>query len=710
MHMFDPYSSCPCGSGKKFKWCCQAIHTSLAKVFALDEEGQHEAALRLMDEVVAANAANPEVWGRKALLQFQNDKPEEAEKTLDKAFELQANYAFGYLLKARFRLVEGEVAGGLMLLRKAADLYDPGAKEILAQIYIDIFDCEMKFNHPIAAHAAAEMAAKFAPANENLRNAITTVFGKDNPNLPPSAIRKYEFKAASASAAPERKAQRSAALLSAATGRLTDALKAFEQSTQGEGAEAADWYNLALCQAWTGNNLAAVAALDRYVALESDETQAAQAWTLAEVLRLGHGMEDQADVVEHSIIIALADPNAFVAALGEMEREGLLAGVRVNQEEGVLSAMILEVPGPALTPESQQNPKLAAYILVVGTNNFARLWNVTKDTLQSTFNRLAKKAARAIAQAQPTYGPAKYTDLLTEGLSFARKAVSQEDAAQRMRAGFNHFFEEVWMQRPLKSLGGVSPAVAAAGQGELRKKLRGVVQFMRECGELAKFPIDFSRLTHKLGLDVAPSPQASALPAPATVTGLEASPPRDIAAMNAAELAGLAPAGLSAAEVEQAFQAALKLDARDLAAKFAADLVARPPYAERPDRFALFQFLINQSLAQKDAVAALDRVNEGEKDDCENNGGKRRNDYELRRAQVHAKGGEFDQAEQVFDHLIARIPSELNVRVSAAEAMLSARQGARARKYAEQGLAEALKQNNRDLEGHFRELVAAAQK
>ena len=43
--------------------------------------------------------------------------------------------------------------------------------------------------------------------------------------------------------------------------------------------------------------------------------------------------------------------------------------------------------------------------------------------------------------------------------------------------------------------------IDAAGNALLRKKLRGVVQFLRECGELAKFPYDFNRLTNKLGLD-----------------------------------------------------------------------------------------------------------------------------------------------------------------------------------------------------------------
>src|SRR5829696_5007304 len=103
----DPYSPCPCGSGKKFKWCCQPIHALIAKVYELDASGQHEAAMREMDEVVAQHPTNPEVFGRKALLQFRNDKPADAEATLDKAFELFPTYPFGFFLKARFRQYEG---------------------------------------------------------------------------------------------------------------------------------------------------------------------------------------------------------------------------------------------------------------------------------------------------------------------------------------------------------------------------------------------------------------------------------------------------------------------------------------------------------------------------------------------------------------------------------------------------------------------------
>ncbi|HZZ81961.1 MAG TPA: tetratricopeptide repeat protein [Gemmataceae bacterium] len=690
----DPYAPCPCGSGKKFKWCCQPIHEEVAQIYAMDESGQHEAALRAMDDLIAKHPDNPEAWGRKALLLFQNEKPEEAEKALDKAFELFPNYPFGFFLKSRFRQFEGEIAGSLMLLRKAAELYDTNAKEILAQIYIEIFDCEMKLNHPVAAHAAALLSSRFNPSAEELRKGIETVFGENNPNLPACARMAYTFKPLPTSAPADRRAGWDAALGAAATGKLADAVKVFEQWTQSDANEPAGWYNLGLCQAWLGNNQAAVDALNEYVTRESDEKQAGQAWALAEVLLLGQGMEDQADLVEHTIAFGLRDPRTFVGVLAELEKDQLLAGVQVNEEEGVLSAIILQPAGPALTPEAQakMNKKPAAYLAVIA--NIVRMWHILKEPLDAAFERIREKIANIIVEPQFIRGPAKFREVMDEGTSIPMNAASKEDAYLRMRDHYEKFYEETWIHRPLRSLGNVAPAEAT--QGVPRKKLLGLLQFLRDCCEMSNLPYDVERLERKLGIGQA---------APAAATGAA-----NIASLGAAELAGLDAGSLASADLDQAFQAATKLGAPELASKFAGILVERPAYPERTDRFPLYQVLISHAFAQSNLDSALDLVNSGEADDCKNNEGKRRNEYELRRGQVHAKRGEFDDAERVYDGLIARVPTELDYRVKAAETMLSARQGPTAAKYAKEGLALAQKQKNRDLEGHFKELLGAAQR
>jgi hypothetical protein len=407
-------------------------------------------------------------------------------------------------------------------------------------------------------------------------------------------------------------------------------------------------------------------------------------------------MEDQADLVEYAITLRLRQPQSFVDQLGELERERLLVGARINQEEGVLSAVLLDEPPPALTPELQarQHPKLAAYLVLMG--GVVRLWNLRREPLERIFEKMRQKAGVLLGEAHQTRGPAKFHDVFSEALTFPRQAESEEAGQARVREGIERYFEEEWLHRPLKSLGSVPP-IDAAGHSVLRKKLLGTVLFFQECAVLARLPYDFDRLRRKLGL----------LGAPAVA---EAGQAQEIPAMSAEGLAGLVVEKLSESELDQAFQTALKLDARELAGKFAATLVNRPPQLERPDRYAVFNHLVQQALAQADTTAALDYLNAGESYDCSHNEGRRRNDYELRRGQLLARSGDASQAQEVFERLIQRAPTELRFRSSATESMLSARQGSRALRFAQEGLAEALKQNNRDSEQHFRELLAAAQK
>src|SRR5262249_13858897 len=161
---------------KKFKWCCQPIYVQLNKALQQDADGQHEAALRSMDEILAQHSGNPEVWGRKAQLLYQNDRVEEAEKALDKAFQINPNYAFGYLLRGLFRENEGEVPGALLLFRKAAELYDPEARAFVAQVHFHIAEDELKLNRPVAARAAMRICLHAQP-NDELRQSFDEMFG-----------------------------------------------------------------------------------------------------------------------------------------------------------------------------------------------------------------------------------------------------------------------------------------------------------------------------------------------------------------------------------------------------------------------------------------------------------------------------------------------------------------------------------------------------
>jgi tetratricopeptide (TPR) repeat protein len=692
----DLYTPCPCGSGKKFKWCCQPIHEDIEKAFRLEADGQHEAALRIMDQVTDTHPSNPEAWGRKAQLLFQNGRIDDAENALQKALAINPQYPFGHLLRGMFRQQEGELAGALLLFRKAAELYDPDARDILAQVYSLIADTELKLNRPVAGRAALQICLGLHP-DEELRKEMEQVFGAES-RLPEAARREYTFASPPADAPAERRAAWNRTLSGAATGKLSDAARALEQLVAENPDDAAARYNLGLVRAWLGDNRTAVEALGEYVRLEPDESRAATAWALAEVLRFGQGMEDQADYVEYSALFQIRDPQRLFNWLQEWQREHRLIAVQVRREEGVVSGVVLDRAGLVTAGgAADPYPKLGAYLLII--NDLLRLWSTNEQALERARQDLQQGAGPSLSEPRLVRGPAHFADVYAEAVVFP-SGVSEAEAQTLLRDYIQRFFEETWIHRPLHSLNNVAP-IDAAGHPTLRRQLLGVVQFLQDCASGSPPPLDFDRLRRKLGLLTGEAAPAH--------SGTEAAS-LDIQALGAAELAALQPETLADEQVEQAYQAAQKLDARELASRFARTIVSRPPRPDQPDRFSWYAYLVQSALAEGDTQTALHYVDEGEKADCEHNEGRRRNDYELRRGQVLAKSGDTEKAQDVFERLIARAPTELRYCGSAAESMLSLKRGATALHFAEQGLAKARQQNNRESEQYFLELVGAAKK
>jgi tetratricopeptide (TPR) repeat protein len=517
--------------------------------------------------------------------------------------------------------------------------------------------------------------------------------------LPAAARRDYSFLSPAVSPTGARLAAWDRVLKGDAWVKIGDAVGVFEQLTREDAQDAAAWYNLGLVRARLGENRAALEALDRYVTLESDEARAGDAWALAEVLRCGHGMQDDADYHEYSYFFQIREPQRVLGALNEWEQARRLVGTQVNEQAGILSAVVVEaLPTLTVGPGVATANRLAAYLMLSG--GMVRIWGPNQAALDRVRHDWQQAVGPGQSEPHARTDRIIFTDVVAEAQLFPIGPMTREDYQRQLLEQAARYFEDTWAHRPLRSLNR-TPPMEAAGDPTLRKKLRGAVQFLQDCaalGVLAAY--DFDRLRRKLGLTgTAPAAQAGTAAAPANLTGL-----------GVAELAGLKVETLTDEQLEQGYQAAVKLDAKDLASRFAQTLVARPPRPDRPDRFPWYTFLVQRAVAEGDTGKALDYLNEGEKADCEQNEGRRRNDYELRRAQLHAKRGEADQAHDVFTRLIERVPSELGYHGTAAEAMLSLKQGARALRFAEDGLSKARAQNNRDLEQHFLELAAAAKK
>ena len=66
----DPYALCPCGSGKKLKFCCGDLAGEIEKIHRMIEGDQPRAALRHVEQSLAKNPGRASLLDLKAALEL----------------------------------------------------------------------------------------------------------------------------------------------------------------------------------------------------------------------------------------------------------------------------------------------------------------------------------------------------------------------------------------------------------------------------------------------------------------------------------------------------------------------------------------------------------------------------------------------------------------------------------------------------------------
>ncbi|HMP59402.1 MAG TPA: tetratricopeptide repeat protein, partial [Gemmatales bacterium] len=159
----DAYAPCPCGSGKKFKWCCQPFWGEIAHVNKLNENHQYEAALAAIEQLTRKHPQNAEIWGRYAKQLWMMDRGAEAEAALDRALAANPRYAQGYLHKGTLRFSEMDLESAVGLFRKAAELTAPGDVNWLTLTLLQVCRVEYLLGRFLAAFTALDTAQRLAP-------------------------------------------------------------------------------------------------------------------------------------------------------------------------------------------------------------------------------------------------------------------------------------------------------------------------------------------------------------------------------------------------------------------------------------------------------------------------------------------------------------------------------------------------------------------
>lgn len=697
----DPYALCPCGSGKKLKWCCLPIQEKLDQAFDLLEANQIEQAIAKTDEIITENPDSVSALAGKATLLMDIGRLEQAEQLLQKALAIEPNFARGRELLGVIRAQQGKSEEAVREFRRAAETYHPNVANRIAILYLQIAEVEYRLSRPLAAKAAYQLAQSFARLAEEQKQVFEQLLGPNGP-MPDVAIRDYEYKPAPADLSDEHKGRWEEAVAMRSRGKLAEAAHQFEVLAEALPQCPSAYYNLALTRAWQGENNPAIDAIEQYARLETDPEETVSAWALAELLRVGAGVaEERTDYLDYCHVYQIVDGPKLSEVLGKWDAAGRLVAGRVEEQDqmSLFSAILTHPPKLTVVGSTEVEPlRFAARLLLIGP--LMRLSSSNQIALAQIAHEMEEQLGNAVQLRTKTPSVLPISDVLSEADVFfaVDESTPEEEIRAKLREGMREFFEEIWVERPLRSLKGRTPREAAKNP-ETRLQVAGIVRFLEDCAKARARVFDvgyrFDSLRESLGLDGE---------GPKTATSSE------IGTMDVEQLQQLETSDLSTPELEQAWQAAQRLNQTELGAQFAKELVGRDSTSGSTDRFPYYRQLIEEAWRNSNWDEALQWIEAGEKSDTEMNEGKRRDEYELFRGRTYARIGDVSKAEEVFERLIARMPQELRFHGIAAEAMLSARQPERARRFVASGLELARQQKNRDSEEYFLELDQAAER
>jgi tetratricopeptide (TPR) repeat protein len=700
----DPYEVCPCGSGTKQKWCtAREGMKQLDQAIAMIKNNQREPSLALLDKLVS-NSSEPACFRAyaatiKAQAYDVYGQPEKALETAEQAAKDFPESGMPREVIADLFYANQDYAEAVGIYQEALAVFPPAATKQICRTLLKIGNCHNFQGRPLAAWAAWQRAllvsADFHPATESIDEFI-----HQNRLLPNAARQGLTLKKADEFAMfNEEVAERwDQAGSEGQKLHIDDLIMLFDDLVSRDPANASAWYNLGLACAWAGQNVRAIEALTKYVERESDLSAAADAWDLAEVLRMGAGAEALSDNMLHSALYQLEQPEEFVKRLQESKR---LMVVATPDGHRTLHWMNKEVqPDGASVPILGGPPRqLAQLNLVTGALEIVATQAESLAEVRRLFDPLMEGVVRF--HAEDRY-PGSPTTLDSEPfLVFEDPKLPEEERQQRTLGEIRRYFEEVWLHRPLKGLDNIAP-IDAAQSPKMKGRLEGLIRFRERNFEVRGLAYNFDRLRNKLGLPIHGS-------------GLEddtdkskASADVDLSAYSAAQLAALEPTKLNDDDLIVAYRTAIQVDSPDIANRFADQLVRRDSAASKIDMNTIFRRLVQETLQGRSKEDVNDLLQRGRDYDRRQYQGRESAMFDYLEARSLLASGQRDEAKLMLAKIPQSHPDRLDIVASAVETLLSLGAYGQAKEMAEQGLSQAEQMRLKDLQGRFRDYVQEA--
>jgi tetratricopeptide (TPR) repeat protein len=628
MAALDPYAPCPCGSGAKYKWCCQKAEPYVERSQRLLENDQLEPALKALDEGLRAVPENPWLALRKAVLLGRRGEPKPAVELLKRVVARHPQHAGARALLVRLAAqAEGPtVAAGALQEALAAlgpehraELADEA--ELIGALMADAGQVPASLAHlRLAQRLEPEDAEDSAPPGQTLRMI------ESNPALSSWLRNPYHLSPVPEGLEDARRERFAQALRDADEGLWAPAAAAFD-ALAAVGTPESD-RNLGLCRLWLGDERGALEALRRYTAWVGANPDTVDLEALCQLIA-PPGRDERVDLLQwiwplrrrDELLAALkADPSVEPAGrepIDPNDPESVEVDVFLILDRPKPEAK--DVRGPEDLPRVRGRVLVGLELAVLEAYDDGRL-----DALAEWFR---ERAGEAIPPAHPRTkvvgkGARSALALRTEWVTPAGLDAATLDRLEREDR--LRLLREVWPETPLPALRRRTPRQAAR-DGDAELPLRAALCLLADANESAEEDAATDAL--RAELNVPPEPALD----PATVA---------IDAVPLGRLRSIPIDALDDARLVALYARAHRSLLRRVLEPAARALVERPGALEgRTDvsRYVVFADLAYIAMARGEKDQALQWVSRGRRSDPDGGRGAEAARWDLLAVRIRAR-------------------------------------------------------------------------
>jgi tetratricopeptide (TPR) repeat protein len=282
----DVYAPCPCGSGKKLKFCCHAIVTEMTRIRKLQQNHQALQALQLLDDLEKKHPGNTWILTTQATALLDEGKSVEAKQILDELLKLNPDHLLALALSAVVSFSSDGFESSKPAVHRAFQRCAAVFPDIISGIAMGIAAFMYSRKNYMAARQHLAITMRLAPEKDRQEIFLQLLKFDSNTEIPYPLRGVHTLKRFAPDDDEQLKESQKGARLSN-SGCFALSARIFAKLTESNPNDAALWQNVGLCHAWGGHEVEAAKAFHKAAELHADYETAVECETLAQLLDLG---------------------------------------------------------------------------------------------------------------------------------------------------------------------------------------------------------------------------------------------------------------------------------------------------------------------------------------------------------------------------------------------------------------------------------------